>query len=77
MKAIYQITAHWDKDTGRWTALSDDIPGLVVEAENFNELQQSINNLTPQLLDLNGAEHKTVPVNIIANHSMIVEAQQK
>ncbi|MCB9991227.1 MAG: DUF1902 domain-containing protein [Rhodospirillales bacterium] len=72
MTAVYQITAYWDENTGRWTAVSDDIPGLVVEAKDFKQLSKNVSELAPQLLELNGDGGGDIPINITAQHSMRV-----
>jgi hypothetical protein len=33
MSRTYEVEAHWDPEAGVWVAESEDIPGLVVEAE--------------------------------------------
>jgi len=54
-KAIsYEIVAQWDVDAGVWVAESDDVPGLIAEAESPNALAQKLRVLIPELLELNG-----------------------
>jgi predicted RNase H-like HicB family nuclease len=31
-----EVDAHWDSEAGVWVAESEDIPGLVTEAESMN-----------------------------------------
>jgi predicted RNase H-like HicB family nuclease len=50
----YEILAQWDSDAAVWVAESDDVPGLVAEAESPNGLAQKLRILIPQLLELNG-----------------------
>jgi hypothetical protein len=38
-----------------WVAESEDVPGLVAEAESPNALAQKLRVLIPELLELNGA----------------------
>jgi predicted RNase H-like HicB family nuclease len=54
MAKAYVITAHWDSEAGVWVAESDDIPGLVAEAESLNVLRDKIRMLVPELLEVNG-----------------------
>lgn len=54
MAKSYVITAHWDSEAGVWIAESDDIPGLVAEAESLNVLREKIRTPAPELLELNG-----------------------
>jgi len=48
------VKALWDKDADVWVATSDDVPGLVAEAETSEELIQKLRILIPELLELNG-----------------------
>ena len=51
---IYEIRAQWDSEAGVWVAESDDVPGLVAEADSPNVLIQKLRTLIPELLELNG-----------------------
>lgn len=42
-----------DKEANVWVALSDDIPGLVTEAETLNELIEDLKILVPEMLHEN------------------------
>lgn len=52
--ASYEILAQWDADAAVWVAESDDVPGLIAEAESPNALAQKLRVLIPELLELNG-----------------------
>ncbi|MGJ3246651.1 MAG: DUF1902 domain-containing protein [Elainellaceae cyanobacterium] len=52
---IFQVNAFWDADSAVWVATSEDVPGLATEAESFDELQQKLRNMVPELLMLNQA----------------------
>ena len=58
MKKVYQVLAQWDSEAGVWVAESDDVPGLVAEAESPNILREKLRVLIPELLELNGALEK-------------------
>ena len=51
---VYEIRAQWDGEAGVWVAESDDVPGLVAEADSPNVLAQKLRVLIPELLELNG-----------------------
>ena len=51
---VYEILAQWDSEAGIWVAESDDVPGLVAEADSPNVLAQKLKTLIPELLELNG-----------------------
>jgi len=52
---VYEIRAQWDDEAGVWVAESDDVPGLVAEADSPKVLVQKLKTLIPELLELNGA----------------------
>jgi predicted RNase H-like HicB family nuclease len=52
---VYEIRAQWDDEAGVWVAESDDVPGLVAEADSPKALVQKLKTLIPELLELNGA----------------------
>ena len=54
MKKVYQVLAQWDSEAGVWVAESDDVPGLVAEAESPNVLREKLRVLIRELLELNG-----------------------
>jgi predicted RNase H-like HicB family nuclease len=50
MSRTYEVEARWDSEAGVWVAESEDIPGLVTEAESLNALLEKIRVLVPELL---------------------------
>ncbi|MGA2608679.1 MAG: DUF1902 domain-containing protein [Terriglobia bacterium] len=54
MRRVYSIQARWDSEGGVWVAESEDVPGLVAEAESPNALAKKLRILIPELLELNG-----------------------
>jgi predicted RNase H-like HicB family nuclease len=71
MSRTYQVEAHWDSEAGVWVAESEDIPGLVAEAESVNALVGKIRVLVPELFELNGGlepGQKVVNVLLRAHH---------
>lgn len=49
----YRVRADWDAEAQVWTAASEDVPGLVVEAESLDALVDEAKALAPELLELN------------------------
>ena len=49
----YQVVAEWDDDAMVWVATSDDIPGLVTEADSQDHLVEKLQVIVPELLELN------------------------
>jgi predicted RNase H-like HicB family nuclease len=53
MKSLF-IRAEWDSEASVWVATSDDVPGLVAEADTEEALLAKLHVLIPELLDANG-----------------------
>ena len=53
MKASILVRAEWDPEAEVWVATSDDVPGLVTEADNPAELERKLLVMIPELLELN------------------------
>ncbi|MEB3213584.1 MAG: DUF1902 domain-containing protein [Leptolyngbyaceae bacterium] len=51
--STYQVVAFWDEEASVWVATSDDVPGLVTEAETIEVLSQKLHVMIPELLVLN------------------------
>ena len=47
------INANWDKEAGVWWVLSEDVPGLVTEAETWDGLLNNIRNALTSLAQAN------------------------
>jgi len=54
MQKIFSIHADWDQEAGVWVATSDDVPGLVTEAETLERLSSKLETMVPELLHANG-----------------------
>ena len=52
----FTVKAHWDAEAQVWWAESDDVPGLVAEAETHDALVEDLRQLVPELLELNAPE---------------------
>jgi hypothetical protein len=46
------VRAQWDGDAGVWLATSEDVPGLVVEAETWPAMIEEVRLVLPELLSL-------------------------
>ena len=49
------VKAFWDPEARVWVADSDDVPGLVAEADTVEQLIEKLHLLIPILLQENGA----------------------
>jgi len=52
--ATFFIQADWDPSAAVWVATSDDVPGLVAEADTLENLETKLQKLVPELLEANG-----------------------
>jgi Domain of unknown function (DUF1902) len=48
----YKIDAKWDADANVWIATSDDLPGLVIEADSWRTMLKEIELTAPELIEL-------------------------
>jgi hypothetical protein len=48
------INARWDAEASVWIAASDDVPGLVVEANTWPAMIEEVRLVLPDLLELSG-----------------------
>ena len=51
---VFQVSAMWDPEAEVWVATSDDVPGLVTEAESHDALVAKLRVMIPELLEANG-----------------------
>ena len=56
----YSVHLTWDGEAGVWTAVSDDVPGLVLECGSVDALMERVRYAAPELLELNGLPPKGV-----------------
>jgi predicted RNase H-like HicB family nuclease len=69
----FRVTAFWDHEASVWVAESDDVPGLVTEAETVEQLLSKLQVMVPELLEANGvfpAGEKEVPIRLVAERAV-------
>ena len=49
----YNVNLTWDDESAVWAAVSDDIPGLVLESGSFDALVERVRFAARELLELN------------------------
>jgi len=71
-----RVTAIWDSEAGVWVAASDDVPGLVTEADTSEQLVQKLRVLIPELLELNGMlsdfSHNSIPFHLLCERTEMI-----
>lgn len=72
MQRIYTIYAKWDDDAQVWFVEQSNIPGLVTEAPTTKQFIKHIQELVPDLIQLNGADGVDVPVELLWSGSQKV-----
>ena len=49
-KHAVEVRALWDDEAGVWSAESENLPGLVTEADSYQLLMQKLQIMVPELL---------------------------
>ena len=65
------VRALWDEAAGVWVATSEDVPGLVTEADTLEALRAKVLVMIPELLIENGgvSDLAEIPVHILAEQT--------
>ncbi len=70
------VNAEWDSEAKVWVATSDDVPGLITEADTVEALAEKLSVMVPELLEANGAltgkAVREVPINLIAHREQLI-----
>ena len=77
MSNSFRVTAQWDGEAGVWVATSDDIIGLVTEAQTLDALYRRVLDVAPELLQENGIaapDHLSVDFDVLGE--LIVDAAE-
>jgi len=64
------IAARWDSEAAVWIATSEDVPGLVVEAETWPSMIEEVRLVLPDLLELNGQANKRLSLTFKAEEHL-------
>ncbi len=54
MTRSISIEARWDPEASVWIATSQDVPGLVVEADTWPAMIEEVRLVLPELLEVSG-----------------------
>jgi len=69
----FKVTAFWDSEASVWVAESEDVPGLVTEADTVEQLVAKLRVMVPELLEANGAlaaDVTDVPIRLVAERAV-------
>jgi len=61
------VRAHWDAEAKVWWAESDEVPGLVAEAETLDQLTTAIMAAIEDVFHLNEPRTEELSVRLIAD----------
>lgn len=70
---MYNITAIWDEEAKVWSVDESDIPGLSTFAATLEELQAKLQQMAPELLELNShlvanGDPREIPISLHAHY---------
>ena len=69
------VKAIRDNEAQVWVATSNDVPGLITESANLEDLVQKLKTLIPELLEANGSISKfkstEIPFHLFSERSEI------
>jgi hypothetical protein len=72
MSRAITIEARWDGEAGVWIATSNDVPGLVVEADTWPAMIEEVRLVLPDLLELSGQQHDNLSLTFRAEERLEV-----
>ena len=64
------IHARWDGEAAVWIATSEDVPGLVIEADSWPSMIEEVRLVLPDLLELSGQTHQRLSVTFKAEEHL-------
>ena len=68
------VRATWDDEAAVWVATSEDVVGLITEADTLELLTAKLKVMIPELLELNGSPSnlREIPVHILTGETIKV-----
>jgi Domain of unknown function (DUF1902) len=70
MSRSITIDARWDEEANVWIATSDDVAGLVVEADTWAAMIEEVRLVLPELLELSGAGNDKISLTFRAEERL-------
>jgi hypothetical protein len=64
------VNARWDDEAAVWLATSEEVHGLVVEAENWPTMIEEVRLILPELLALEGQENEKISLTFKAEEHL-------
>ncbi len=72
VKLVIRIDFIYDKEVDVFLATSRDIEGLIVEADNFKELQHELKEVIVTLLELNHSKNTPDTDIVLTSHAAMI-----
>lgn len=77
IQKLYKVEAFWDSEAGVWVAESEDVPGLVTEADTIEALTAKLREMIPELLFVNNivaAEYAgNIALELVSHHQESIQ----
>jgi hypothetical protein len=70
MSRSLTIRARWDREASVWIATSEDVHGLVVEADTWPRMIDEVELVLPDLLELSGYGPEKLSLTFIAEEHL-------
>jgi hypothetical protein len=70
MSRDINIQARWDGEASVWIATSNDVPGLVVEADSWPTMIEEVKLVIPDLMELAGSSHENLSLTFKAEEHL-------
>jgi hypothetical protein len=70
MSREISIQARWDDDAGVWIATSNDVPGLVIEAETWPAMIDEVKVTLPELVEVSGGGNEPLSLTFKAEQHL-------
>ncbi len=67
----YVVKLDWDSEAEVWIATSDEIQGLILEAESVDKIIQKTVKAVPELIQLNGLKKKDDVCFVFSRHERV------
>ena len=74
-----RVEAIWDGEAQVWVATSDDVPGLITEADTSEQLIEKLQVMIPELLQANGLINENdpsdIPLHLLSKRTEMIKSR--
>jgi predicted RNase H-like HicB family nuclease len=75
------VEAFWDEEGHVWVASSNDVPGLITEADTMEHLMQKLKIVIPELLHANGLLNEPgtidIPIHLFGKWQEVIKTHTR